>query len=207
LLLKFTFLFYFPNFLFSIYFPPSIPTLIPLFLLPFFYPFLVTILSHISKISGLVGRRIHGSSSPSMFLCHESDRPPCYNILNHFLNFMGSQGQAFIFQVPRSPLYTQSFVIYIMTVRLVVGTEPLNISFLLCTNPTDHFETLGLFFIIHNRGFAGSQKDPCSKLLLFVPSIFMFFPICINCGLMLIIDYASSQKIVINSEGIQDIFH
>jgi hypothetical protein len=128
-----------------------------------------------------MGRRIHGSSSPSMFLCHESDRPPCYNILNHFCNFAGSRVQAFIFQVPRSPLCTQRPVIYIMTVRLVMGTEPLSISFLLYPSPTDHFATLSLFFIVHNHGFAGSRvggftKGSIFKIALVHPRHLRAFP-------------------------------
>jgi hypothetical protein len=33
-----------------------------------------------------MGLQNHGSSSPSIFLCHDSDQPPCYNTLNHFCN-------------------------------------------------------------------------------------------------------------------------
>jgi hypothetical protein len=54
---------------------------------------------------------------------------------------------------------------------------------------------------------AGSQKAPCSKLLLSVPTIFALFPICIKCDLMLINDHVGSEKIVINNEGLEDIFH
>jgi hypothetical protein len=52
-------------------------TLIPLYFSPFFFPFLVTILSRISKISEFMGWQTRGCSPPSMFLYHESDRPFC----------------------------------------------------------------------------------------------------------------------------------
>ena len=34
-------------------------------------------------------------SSPSTFLCHKSDWPPCYITLSHFLNFVGSRVRRF----------------------------------------------------------------------------------------------------------------
>jgi hypothetical protein len=133
--------------------------------------------------------------------------------LTIFFHFTGSRIQAFIFQVLRSPLCTQRSMIYIMTIRLVVGTEPLSISFLLHTSPTDHFATLSLFFIIHNRGFAGSsgwrvhEKLHIQNCSSSIPAIFMLFPICIKYGLMLITDHAGSENIVINSEGLEEISH
>jgi hypothetical protein len=128
-----------------------------------------------------MGSWVDGSSSPFTFLCHESDQQPCYNILNHFCNFAGLQVQAFIFQVPRSPLYTQRSVTYIMTIRLVAGIEPLSISFLLYTSLTDFFATLSLFFIFHNRRLAGSRvggfmKNSIFKIALVRPHHLHDFP-------------------------------
>jgi hypothetical protein len=145
------------------------------------------------------------------FLFHESDQP-CYNILNHFCNFAGSQVQAFIFQVSRSPLYTQRSVIYIMCIIIFIGTKPLSISFLMYPIPTDLFATLSLFFIVHNHGFEGSRvggftKGSILKISLVRPRHLHVFPNNIKCGLMLIIDLSRSKNIVINSEGLEEIVY
>ena len=137
----------FPSlFYFSIYFPSSIPTLIPLFFFPFSFPFLVTVLSRFKKklagswIGTLTGLQLH----PCSYIM---------SLINHFViiyltNFTttGSRIQSFIFQVPRSPLYTQRLAIYIMSVRLVGRTEPLIISFLLFRSPSYHCAICFLVF-------------------------------------------------------------
>jgi hypothetical protein len=91
---------------------------------------------------------------------------------------MGSRVQVFIFQVPRSPLFTQSPMIYILTIRLVVGTERLSGSFLSYPSPTNSFETLSLFFIIHNHKFVGSRvhKMPQIQIALVRPHHLCAFP-------------------------------
>jgi hypothetical protein len=81
---------------------------------------------------------------------------------------VGSWVQDFIFQISQSPFCTQTPVIYIMTIKLVTGTEILSISFLLYPSPTDRCVTLSLFSIVHNHGFgvprlASSQKAPNSN--------------------------------------------
>jgi hypothetical protein len=73
-------------------------------------------------------------------------------------------------------------------------------------SPIDRFATLRLFFIAHNRGLVGSQKVPYSKFLLSIPTIFVIFPICIKCGLMLITSHAGSKTIAINKRRARGYF-
>jgi hypothetical protein len=166
---KISFPFLFSQLLFSISFPSSTPTLVSLFFFfPYSIPFLLTYLVIFQKLMGL---RARGPSFSSTFQCHESDRPPCYNILSHFFNFAGSWIQDFILQVPRSPLCTKHFVIYIKTIKFVAGTEPLSISFLLHTIFIDLFSTRSLFFFIHNHGFLGSWVVGFMKMSIFKISL------------------------------------
>jgi hypothetical protein len=107
--------------------------------------------------------------------------------------------QDFIFQLPLYPFVTQISVIYIMTVRIIVGTELLSISFLLYPSLIDHCATLSLFSIIHNRGFAGSQKFPNSNFSCPPPPpSSCFSQHTFKYVLMLIIYHVGSVKIVIN---------
>jgi hypothetical protein len=174
--------FLFSQLVFSISFPSSIPTRIPIFFPPFSFPFIATMLSHFSKklmgsrVGGLMGLHLH----PCFYVMSLTD----HLVIKYLTIFAtaGSQVQAFIFQVPRSPLCTQRPVIYIMTIRLIMGIDPLSISFLLYPSLTNLFETLNFFFIV--RGIVGSRvgeftKGPKFKLLFFVPAIFVLFPICI----------------------------
>jgi hypothetical protein len=180
--------FLFSQLIFFISFPSSIPTLIPLFFFPFSFPFVVTMLGHISKtnkqkstglqVGGLVGLHLH----PCSYVMSLTD----HLVIIYLTIFAttSSRVQSFISQVLQSPICTQRLMIYIMTVRLVMSTDPLSISFLLFPSLTDRFATLRLFFIIHNHRFMGSwvggfTKGSIFKFLLFIPAIFMIFPICI----------------------------
>jgi hypothetical protein len=111
-----------------------------------------------SRVGGLTGLHLH----PCSYIMSLTD----YLVIIYLTIFAtaGSRVQAFIFQVPQSPFCTQRPVIYIMTIRLVMGTELLSISFLLYPSPTDHCATLSLFSIIHNHGFAGSRVGGFTKI-------------------------------------------
>jgi hypothetical protein len=114
-----------------------------------------------------VGSRVGGPSSPSNFLCHESDRPPFYIILSLFFNIADSRGQAFILQVLRSPLCTQNSLILISTIKLVISLESLEVFYFSCMQFRPTSFIINLFFIIHNHGLVGSWVGGCIKILIF----------------------------------------
>jgi hypothetical protein len=111
---------------------PTTPPLIPFFFFPFFSPFLVTILSHISVV--------HGSSSPPTFSSHEF-----VLTLSHFFSFAAS--------FPHSP-FCVTFTLHPKIYDLHFNHQPCHkwlqsISFLLHASLTNRSSTLSTFFIIY----------------------------------------------------------
>jgi len=137
--------------LFSISFPPSILTRIPLFFSPFYSPFLVTILSHFLKTTSL---QVGGLMDPHLHPYSHVMSPTNCRIFLYLTVFTvtGLQVQVTTFQVPRYPFYTQRFVTYIMTIRLITGTELLSFSFLLYLTLTDHSQHLANFLSFATMG-------------------------------------------------------
>jgi hypothetical protein len=147
-----------------------------------------------SRVGGLAG-----FSPPSIFPYHESNRLPCYYVLNHFCNhgFTGSS-----FHIPSSAISILHPKICDLHYDHQTYRAP---KYLISPvlSLTNHSETLSLFSIFRNHGFvgswlAGSQKFPNPNCSRPSPPSSCFSQYTFKYGLMLITHHAGSVNIVIN---------
>jgi hypothetical protein len=108
-----------------------------------------------SRVGGLTNTHLHPYSHIMSLTDH------CIILYLTIFAVTGSWVQTIIFQVPRYPFCTRRYVIYIMNIRLVVGTELLSISFLLYPSSTDRSQHLANFL-----SFVGSQVHKSFQILI-----------------------------------------
>jgi len=149
---KFSSPLYFTNLFFPFLFPLLYVPSFLIFFSPSSFPFLVTILSHFSKtivsrVGGLSNLNLHPYSHIMSLTDHR--------IILYLTIFAvaGSQVQYFIFQVARYPFFTQRYAIYIMIAKIMMGTELLNVSFILYPSLTNRSQHLAYFLTFTTTGW------------------------------------------------------
>ena len=85
-------------------------------------------------------------------------------------------GSKFLSHVPRYTICTQSSLIYIFTIRFVVGAKPLIFLFLVHESSIDYLSTLNICLIVHNYGLVGSWIFLYSNTLLSIPKAYKLSP-------------------------------